>query len=386
MRINILKYIIKQLAKLTVWRFKPEIIAVAGPVGKSLAKSAIFAVLKNNYRVRKESDDFNGESELGALLVILGKWRKISRPLFLFWLRIIIAPIFRFIFLPKSLYPKILILESEEFKPKIAVLTAASGGAVEFPQSCDFAILILDGAAFVKIKRRIKNYGKIYDEESDIKIINIENRIDGNGLSGVSFKIEYGGSFVPVFLKGLLGKSHTLAAAAAVAVGLIYNLNLVEALELIMANYRPPKGKMNLTVGLKNTYIIDDSSGASLISARLALETIKELKAPRKIAVLGDMAETDKFAVEAHETAGRLAAESVDILLTIGLRGKFIAEAALDAGMAKNKVLTFDIYEEAIEPLKTLIREKDLILIKASRAIGLEKIVEKLKATDAPVV
>ncbi len=385
--LKILREILRLLAYLIIRRFKPEIIAVAGPAGKSSAKEAIFAVLKNNYRARKESDDFNGE--LGAILAVLGKWRRISRPLFLFWLRVIISSIFRIVFLPKSLYPKILILSSDEFKPKIAVLTAVSDRAVEFPQSCDFAILSFDDVAVVKIKRRIKNYGKIYDEESDMKIINLENRINGNGLSGVSFKIEYGGGFVPIVLRRVLGKSHAQAATAAVAIGLIHNLNLVESSELIAANYSPPKGEMNLTAGIKNTYIIDGSRGASPISMRLALETVRELKAPRKIAVLGDMLETEKFSVEAHEAVGRLAAESVDVLLTIGPRGKFIAEAALGAGMAKNKVLSFDIYEEAAELLKTLIRKEDLILIKASRAVGLEKIAEELTAhsssgQDAP--
>ncbi len=374
--INIFKYIFKQIAKLTIWRFKPEIIVVTGPVGKSLAKEAIFAVLKNHKRVRKDSDDFN--DELGAFLAVLGGWRKIGRPLFLFWLRVFVLSIFKLVFLPKSLYPKILILESGEFKPKIAVLTAVSDSAVEFPQSCDFAILSFDSASAVKIKKRIKNYGKIYDEESDVKIINFENRINGDGLSGISFKIEYGGSFVPIVLKGVLGKSHAFAAAAAVAVGLIHDLNLVESSELIMSNYRPLKGRMNLTVGLKNTYIIDDSYGALPISARLALETVKELKAPRKIAVMGDMLNEGKFTVEAHKAIGQLAAESVVVLLTGGPRGKFIAVAALDAGMSKNKVLSFDIYEEAIEPLKKIIRKGDLILIKASRAVGLEKVVEEL--------
>ncbi len=370
--------ILKLLAYLTIWRFKPEIIAVAGPAGKSSVKEAIFAVLKNHYRARKESDEFNGE--LGVVLAILGKWQKIGRPLFLFWLRVIISSIFRIIFSPKSLYPKILILSSDEFRPKISVLTAVADGAAEFPQSCDFAILSFDDAAVVKIKRRIKNYGKIYDEESDMKIINLENRIDGNGLSGVSFKIEYGGGFVPVVLRKVLGKSHAQAAAAAVAVGLIHNLNLVESSELIAANYSPLKGEMSLTDGIKNTYIIDDSRGASPVSMRLALETIRELKASRKIAVLGDILETGKFSVETHEAAGRLAAESVDVLLTVGPRGKFIAEAALNAGMEKNKVLSFDIYEEAAELLKTLIRKEDLILIKASRAVGLEKIADELTA------
>ena len=58
---KILRQILKLLARLTIWKFKPDIIAISDSVGKTLTKEAIFAVLKNRYRVRKSSGNFDNE-------------------------------------------------------------------------------------------------------------------------------------------------------------------------------------------------------------------------------------------------------------------------------------------------------------------------------------
>src|SRR3989344_2237710 len=113
--INILKYILKRLAKLTVWRFQPEIIAITASVGKTSAKEAIFAALKNSYRVRKASENFN--NELGVPLTILGKWQKIERPLSWFWLKALVFSFLRLIFTPRAFYPDVFVLEYGASKP-----------------------------------------------------------------------------------------------------------------------------------------------------------------------------------------------------------------------------------------------------------------------------
>ena len=154
---------------------------------------------------------------------------------------------------------------------------------------------------------------------------------------------------------------------------------MVEAAEFISANYQPAKRRANLIFGIKNTYIIDDSYNASPLSMKAALEILGDLKAARKIAVLGDMLELGRYSVEAHMETGKEAAKSADILITVGPRGKFIAEGAKNNGMSEHKILSFDTAEELIPEIKKNIREKDLILVKASRAVGLDKAVDEIK-------
>ncbi len=271
---KILRQILKLLARLTIWKFKPDIIAISDSVGKTLTKEAIFAVLKNRYRVRKSSGNF--DNELGMPLAILGNWEKVGKQVFLFWPMVIVAAFFRLIFLLRSFYPKILILEYAAAKPgdikyllsiakpKVAVLTAIGDLPVhlEFyadPQAVvreksklienlyidNFAVLNFDDETTVVLKEKTR--GKImtfgFNEGADIKITNFENRLENKKIeeSGVFFKLEYRGNFVPIALKSVLGKSHVYAAAAATAVGLIYGLNLVEIAEYLINNYQPAK-------------------------------------------------------------------------------------------------------------------------------------------------
>ena len=83
--------------------------------------------------------------------------------------------------------------------------------------------------------------------------------------------------------------------------------------------------------------------------------------------------------MEEHEKAGRIVAKTADVLVTVGARAKFIAEGARAAGMAEKNIRSFDIAEDAQIPVQNLITNGDLILVKASRAMHLEKIVEEIR-------
>ena len=442
--VKILKYILKQLARMIIWRFEPDIIAITGSVGKTSAKEAIYAVLQNHKRARKSSGNLN--NELGMPLTVLKDFsdeelKIVSRGYpagkdkikkMFFWLKAISFALFKFLFSGKSFYPEILILEYgadrpgdikyllEIAKPKIAVISAIGGTPVhiEFYESSqavakekskllenlftsNFAILNFDDEMAMgmkeKTRAKIMTFGfnlpadlsaenllkaeasAKEGEVPDVKITNFENKYGDNETIGVSFKIEYVGSFVPVFLKNVFGKSHAYAAAIGATVGIIYNMNIVEIAESLSINYKPAKRRMNLILGAKNTHIIDDSYNASPLSMKQALETLRDLKTENKIAILGDMLELGEYSQGAHEEIGRLAAEGVDFLITVGQNGKIIASAAERTGLSKEKILIFDKAEEVIEPVKKIIKNKDLILIKASRGIGLDKVVDSLK-------
>jgi UDP-N-acetylmuramoyl-tripeptide--D-alanyl-D-alanine ligase len=397
------------LAKETLKRYRPGIIGVTGSVGKTSAKLAIASVLFPERKVRAVKANFN--NELGFPLAILGDYQSIKHPIF-FWPWVIAASAARLIF--KSRYPEILVLEYgadrpgdikyllEIAKPNIGVITAIGdipahveffGGPDELAKEkshlievlgvTGFAVLNSDDERVMDLKNKtrahIMTFG--FNELADIRITNFENHFSED-WQGIYFKLVNGGSVVPVKIKGVLGKSHAYAAAAAAATGLIFGINLVKISDFLNKFYKPLEGRMNLLKGVKETWIIDDSYNASPLSVHAALDVLRAVEAKRRIAVLGDMLEIGKYSLEAHEKIGRMANQAADLLFAIGPRSKLMAEAAINAGMKKDKVFIFDTADEAKLKVQEIIRKGDVILIKASRAIGLDKIVEEIKFTD----
>ena len=148
-----------------------------------------------------------------------------------------------------------------------------------------------------------------------------------------------------------------------------------------MANFTPPPGRMRVIPGLKSTTIIDDTYNSSPIAVASALETLREIKGTkRKIAVLGDMLELGKYSSDEHEKVGALAAQSADILITLGIRSRKTAEAALAHGMNDKVVYQYDDIGRAGRELQNLLKLGDVVLIKASQGLRAERIIEEIMA------
>ena len=156
------------------------------------------------------------------------------------------------------------------------------------------------------------------------------------------------------------------------------NMNLVEIAEALK-EFEPPAGRLRLMRGIRNSLILDDTYNAAPEAMHMALDTLRDLPAKRKIAVLGDMLEIGGFTEQAHREIGMKAAKFCDIIFTVGDRAKFIADSAIKKGMPKKNVRSFDTADEAKLPVQELLRQGDLVLVKASHSIGLEKIVEEIK-------
>ncbi len=127
---------------------------------------------------------------------------------------------------------------------------------------------------------------------------------------------------------------------------------------------------------LNGVRYVKDCYNANVPSTRAALGMLKETPcAGRRIAVLGDMRELGPWSARGHAEVGRLAATcGLDLLLTVGAEARQAAEAALEAGMEMHRVLITTDVEEARDATSGLVREGDLVLLKGSRAVGLEKI------------
>jgi UDP-N-acetylmuramoyl-tripeptide--D-alanyl-D-alanine ligase len=95
------------------------------------------------------------------------------------------------------------------------------------------------------------------------------------------------------------------------------------------------------------------------------------------------MLEIGKYSIEAHEALGERAAKIFDVLITVGSRAKFIARAAEKAGMQRKNIESYDTAEEGARAAQDIIKKGDLILVKASHSIHLEKVVEEIKLPEA---
>lgn len=416
----ILQKILAILARKTLRRYSPKIIGITGSQGKTSTKEAIYSVLKKKYRARRAEKNYN--NEIGLPLTILGIPHHGKNTLV--WLVALFSVWVR-LWLRKENYPEILILEYGIGKPgdmdyllslaepNISVVSAIGDIPVhvEFFKDPEelirekaklvkalsiqgYAILNHDDYAIYDMKSKTRAHVLTYgfEEHASLQITNYKLQITkdeklGDIPVGISFKIEREGSVVPIRLNDTFGVPQVYAASAAAGVGIAMGLNLVEISEALKEYVSPP-GRLRLLGGIKNSLILDDTYNASPESMRAALDTLKSLPGTRKIAVLGDMLEIGKYSEQAHRAIGDETANFVDLLFTVGPRAKFIADEALTRGVEKNarlllpnQVFKFDDSVSAGRALDSIIREGDLILVKGSQAMRMEKVVEEIMAS-----
>ncbi|OGZ32808.1 MAG: hypothetical protein A2V69_03200 [Candidatus Portnoybacteria bacterium RBG_13_40_8] len=405
---KILQVILKRLSKIVLNKYKPVIIAVTGSVGKTSTKEAIYHVLKSHFgekEVRRNQRNYN--NEIGVPLTIFGL-ETAGRSIFLWLIKFI--KIFWMI-ITKVSYPSFLVLEmgadrpgdikylTNFVHPKVGIITAIGeipvhveffSGPDQIVQEKKTLINCLDdnGVAILNfddekirqmadnLKAKVLSYG--LKEKADVRATNYDLKLESdNNVSELNFKLEFKGSTVPAKLVNALGVQHLYSALAATAVGITFSMNLVEIVEALK-EFQPLPGRMHVIKGIKNTLIIDDSYNAALLSMEAALDSLRVFGDRRKIVVLGDMLEIGEYAPEAHRRVGRKAAEIADLIFTIGPRAKFIAESAIKYGLDDKKIFQFDIPDDARKIVQEKIREGDVILVKGSRAIKMEKIIKEI--------
>lgn len=436
---KLLKFILKIIAKRVIARYQPVVIGITGSVGKSMAKEAIFMVLSHKFWVRKNEENYN--NEFGVPLTVLGIDPGLSTANLLpsNWGRLFkFGPeIFKSIWLayglPMSGYPKVIVLELaaakpddieylvDIVKPQIGVVTAVG----EIPVHVEFyaspedvaqekSKLIESLPAHNPVKLPDGNYGASglavlnYDDQtvldmkdkskSKIMTFGFSNMAnvwasdisyfisnDNQNIGGLSFKINHASTFVPTRINNVVGIHQLYGVLAAVSVGLHFGMNLVD-ISGALENIELPHGRMNLLHGIKNSFIIDDTYNASPLSMHAALDTLRDFaKASeelghkgRRIAVLGDMRELGKYEIEAHRSVGNLVAERCDLLITVGSAAKFIADSAANQ-MPKENILSFDTSDDAKLKTQEIIKEGDTVLVKGSRLMKMEKIVDEVR-------
>jgi UDP-N-acetylmuramoyl-tripeptide--D-alanyl-D-alanine ligase len=133
--------------------------------------------------------------------------------------------------------------------------------------------------------------------------------------------------------------------------------------------------------GEQGTTLLDDTYNASPSSTLAALNLLAELNG-RKIAVLGNMLELGDMELQGHQVVGGHAAQVVQVLVAVGVKGRWIGQQALKSGLTDNQVRFVDSNAAAIDVLRKAMRPGDVILIKGSRGAKMEEIVSALTQSD----
>jgi len=405
---KIIVRIITLEARIVLRKYKPKIVAVTGNVGKTSTKDAIYSVLSKAYYARKSEKSFN--SEIGIPLTILGIGNAWNNPLL--WMKNIFEGLLLILF--KNHYPKWLVLEvgadrpgdiekvTKWLKPDVAVITRIGDVPVhlEFFASQaqmvkeksylaeavkqDGVLVLSDDEKHVlpmkeRSKARILVYG--FSENAQVRATNEHIIYDAEGApSSINFKVDYGSSSLPVNIKDTAGFQHIYSILAALAVGVSEDINMVSATEWV-GDHETPPGRMKIIKGIKESTILDDSYNSSPLALSAALDSLSKIEARgRKIAVLGDMMELGRHSTEEHKKAGEHVAEVCDILFTVGQRAKGIADGAHAKKMKKKDIYMFNDSLKAGKKLQNIIEEGDVILIKGSQSVRMERAVEEIMA------
>lgn len=358
------------------WRGKHDVrvVGITGSVGKTTTKELVASVLARRYVTLKSEASYNNEIGLPLTLMHLtGEHERVV--------------------LEMGMYDVGEIAELARIaRPQVGVVTIVApvhlerAGTMERivqaktelvqalpPAPEGVAILNYDDEAVrnmaLATQARIFYYG--LSPQADLWADGIE----GLGLEGIRFWLHYRGERLHVKIP-LLGRHSVHTALRAAAVGLVEGLTWQEIIEGLRAP--TPQLRLVAVSGPHGSTILDDTYNASPASTLAALNLLDELEG-RKIAVLGDMLELGDYEREGHEKVGMRALEVADILITVGPRARIIAETALRWGMPTDRVHITDKNAEAIALLEQMVSSNDVILIKGSRALQMEEIVNALE-------
>ncbi len=165
------------------------------------------------------------------------------------------------------------------------------------------------------------------------------------------------------------------AAAAAVSAGAT-----LDSIERGLANYRPAHGRMEVLRRSDGVTLIDDTYNANPQSMEAALRSVARHKGTnRAIAVLGDMGELGTNATAAHQSLGQLAATlHIDFLVALGEYASSLIDAAKAAGFPSNQMRVAHNHEDAATYVQSILRAGDWVLVKGSRSMSMERVVEAL--------
>jgi UDP-N-acetylmuramoyl-tripeptide--D-alanyl-D-alanine ligase len=201
-----------------------------------------------------------------------------------------------------------------------------------------------------------------------------------HGLEGMQCDLDIDGKRCALHVP-IPGAHNVVNALAAAAVGMVLGLSSHDIVTGLQS-YRGMQGRMTVRRGRNDVTLIDDTYNANPQSMQAALQVLAHVpEAGRRFAVLGDMLELGDAALACHHELGVFAtACGVDQLVAVGALAQGIAAGAAKAGMPEASIHYAADRQEALDVLAHLLRPRDIVLVKGSRGMAMEYLVEAFVA------
>ena len=353
------------------WRekFNMPVIAITGSNGKTTTKELVASAISPLGDIHKTAANFN--NEVGLPLTLLGIRKNHKAVVVEIGMRGLkqieaLAPIAR---------PNIGIVTNvgETHMELLGSIENIAKAKSELVEAIDEGTVILnrDDANVYAMKEKAKPNVKVITfgvyNDADVRATDIKSE----GLN-TKFKLHCKNETYEFNLP-MAGEHNVYNALAAISAGVALS---VSPQDMANALQGAKNAKMRFEVTEKDgVTFINDAYNASPLSMNAALKTVAETYGGRKIAVLGDMLELGDAEVSAHKKVGEEVKEfNFSALITLGERGKIIADGAKDAGL--NDVTVTKNHKDAAEALKSMLKEGDTVIFKGSRGMEMEKILE----------
>lgn len=364
---------LQDLARYNRQQFNVQVIGVTGSTGKTTTKDMVASVLGQKYRVLKTEGNFNNELGLPLTLLQLNKTHQVVV------LELAMRGPGEIKFLCDIAHPTGAIITNvgEAHLEKLGSVRNIARAKAEILDSIPFngfAVLNIKSPYLKEEASRCR--GKVIyfgvDKGPDIYAVNINKFGKGN-----KFKAIYGQEEAEFFVP-LPGLHNVENAISAIAIGRQLGLSYSEIVAGL-SNATISGMRMEI-IELNNYIIINDTYNANPTSTIAALHSLQEIAFNRRmVAVLGNMFELGMGSKDGHLRVGKIAALcGVSLLVTVGDLAKHIAVGAEKAGLSSTGIIICKDNEDAIEKLANIILPEDVVLVKGSRGMRMEEIVQGL--------
>ena len=358
-------------------RFSPVVVGITGSIAKTSTKEAIAAVLSTRRVTLKNEGNLNNEIGLPLTILRLGPEHEAAVIEMGMYVGGEIAELAR---LAKPSIGVVTAVQGVHLSRigSLDAIEAAKGELIEALPPDGVAVLNADDERVARMAARTAARPLTYgvDDGADVRAEEVRSA----GFDGMRFvlRASLAGRSIrqPVAIPGL-GRLSVHNALAGGAVGLATGIDPEAVAAGLAGGWSAPHRATVREAG--DVKIVDDSYNASPGSVTAALDLLAGLPG-RRVAVLGEMLELGSASDEGHVAVGGAAAATVDLLVVVGPGAVGIADGALAAGLAPARVLRVDDRDAALDALRSRLRPGDVVLVKASRGIELDRLVEDLAA------
>lgn len=355
----------------------PYIIGITGSNGKTTTKDLIASVVKEKYKTLKTQGNYN--NEIGVPLTLFGLTKEHQVAVVELGMR----GLGEITELTEIVHPNLGVITNVgethlEILGSKENIAQAKGELVEAIPQAGWVILNADDPLVAAMANKAKGTVIFYglEKEAQIRAYNVQSL----GEQGMSFILVADSEQIEIELP-LLGYHNIYNALAAAAVGKTLGLDLA-TIKHGLENVELTGMRLEVIETTQRIKIINDAYNASPASMKGALRILRDISLERggkAAAILGNMYELGEYTQEAHRSIGRLVAElGVDFLITVGDLASEIAQGAIDAGMDKGKVVVCNSNQDTLNRLP-LFKKGDTVLIKGSRSMKMEEIVESFR-------